>query len=90
MGLGTVEDIRKLFCAGADKVAFNTVSVKYPDLIKDASRCFGSQCTVLSIQAKRFGKCKWEVYTGNGRENTGIDVLKWVIRGVKWVPGRFF
>ena len=86
-GIRTVEDVRKLLRAGADKVAINTASVKRPDLIRDVSRCFGSQCTVLSIQAKRLGKCKWEVYTDNGREHTGIDVLEWAIRGTELGAG---
>jgi cyclase len=86
-GIRTVEDVRKLLRAGADKVAINTASVKRPDLIRDVSRCFGSQCTVLSIQAKKLGKCKWEVYTDNGRERTGIDVLEWAIQGTELGAG---
>ena len=86
-GIRTVEDVRTLLRAGADKVAINTASVKRPDLIRDVSRCFGSQCTVLSIQAKNCGECKWEVYTDNGREHTGVDVLEWAIRGVELGAG---
>ena len=67
---------------GADKVAVNTAAVTNPQLISDIARRFGSQCMVLSIEAKQVGPDRWEVYTDNGRERSGLDVVEWVKRGV--------
>lgn len=63
--------------AGADKVAVNTAALKRPELINEISKKFGSQCMVLSIEAKKISDDKWEAYYDNGREKTGIDVVKW-------------
>src|SRR5262245_9842162 len=71
-GIRSVEDIHQLLRAGADKVAINTAAVKNPNLISDAARVFGSQCIVISIEAKRNGRGGWEAYTDNGREHTGL------------------
>lgn len=80
-GIRSLEDIRKLLNAGADKVAINTTAVKNPNLIIEASRRFGSQCIVVAIDAKRKegDPCplKWEVYIHGGRIPTEIDVLEW-------------
>jgi cyclase len=81
-GIRSVEDATQLLRAGADKVAINTAAVANPQLISDIARLFGSQCMVLSIEAKEIGKDQWEVYTDNGRERTGLDVIEWVKRGV--------
>jgi imidazole glycerol-phosphate synthase subunit HisF len=89
-GLRSVDDIRAILRAGADKVGINTAAVHNPDLIKDASRTFGSQCIVLSIEAKRRGPGKWEVWVDYGRQPTGIDVIEWVTRGVELGAGEVF
>lgn len=80
-GIRTVDDAKNILMAGADKVAINTAAIKRPDLIRDVSRKFGSQCMVLSIEAKRVAPEKWEVYFDNGREKSGIDVFEWAQRG---------
>jgi imidazole glycerol-phosphate synthase subunit HisF len=76
-GVRSVDNVRELLRAGADKVAINTAAVNRPALITEVSRTFGSQCMVLSIEAKRTAPGKWEVYTDNGRERTGRDVVEW-------------
>jgi imidazole glycerol-phosphate synthase subunit HisF len=81
-GIRTVEDARDLLRCGADKVAVNTAAVGNPTLLSDIVQSFGSQCMVLSIEAKQVGADRWEVYTDNGRERTGLDVIDWVKRGV--------
>lgn len=80
-GIRSVEDIRKLLRAGADKVAINTAAIACPDLIKDAAETFGSQCIVLSIEAKKQDNGNWQAYTDNGREWSHMDVAEWAIRG---------
>ncbi len=81
-GVRSIEDVTKLLCAGADKVAVNTAAVHRPNLIYEISRKFGSQCMVLSIEAKRISGDTWEVYTDCGREPSGISVVDWVRRGI--------
>lgn len=80
-GIRSVEDATNLLRCGADKVAVNTAAVVNPKLISDIARRFGSQCMVLSIEAKRVGD-HWEVYTDNGRERSGLDVIEWARRAV--------
>jgi len=82
-GVRSVDDVRELLRAGADKVAINTAGIKRPDLITEVSRRFGSQCMVLSIEAKSAGPGKWEAFTDNGREFTGRDVIEWAKEGVE-------
>ena len=79
-GIRSVEDVEKVLKSGADKVAINTQAIKTPFLISDVSNRFGSQCMVLSVQAKRQLK-GWEAYYDNGRERSGLDVLEWVEKG---------
>ena len=86
-GIRSVEDATNLLRCGADKVAVNTAAVANPKLINDISRRFGSQCLVLSIEAKQIGPDQWEVYTDNGRECTGLDVIDWVKKGVELGAG---
>ncbi len=86
-GIRSVSDAQELLRAGADKVAVNTAAVAEPQLISDIARIFGSQCMVLSIEAKSIGTNKWEVYTDNGRERTGLDVVEWAMRGVELGAG---
>ncbi|TGM31713.1 imidazole glycerol phosphate synthase subunit HisF [Leptospira biflexa] len=81
-GIRSVEDATRLLRSGADKVAINTAAVANPSIISDISRKFGSQCMVLSIQAKQIDANKWEVFTDNGREKTGLDVVEWVKKAV--------
>jgi cyclase len=76
-GIRSVNDAREILRAGADKVAINTAAVANPRVISDIAREFGSQCTVVSIEAKKIGADRWEVYTHNGREKTGLDVTEW-------------
>lgn len=77
-GIRTVDDIKTALKSGADKVAINTAAVQDPNFINKASKIFGSQCIVSSIEAKKVDEDKWEVYIDNGREPTGLDVLEWV------------
>lgn len=86
-GLRSVDDVKEILRAGADKVAINTAATKRPELITEVSRRFGSQCMVLSIEAKRVGPAKWEAFTDNGRERTGLDALDWAKRGCELGAG---
>jgi imidazole glycerol-phosphate synthase subunit HisF len=85
-GVRSIDDVRDLLRAGADKVAINTAVVRRPQLISEVARRFGSQCMVLSIEAKRHAS-GWEVYTDCGRERSGIDVLDWARKGVELGAG---
>ncbi len=84
-GIRTLDDIRNLLNAGADKVSINTAAVKNPKFIEEAAKRFGSQCIVVAVDAKRcnhsdfieFKGYKWEVFINGGRTPTGIDALKW-------------
>ncbi|MBI5233270.1 MAG: imidazole glycerol phosphate synthase subunit HisF [Deltaproteobacteria bacterium] len=76
-GVKGIEDIRRLLRAGADKVAINTAAIKNPSLIREASLVFGSQCIVVSIQAKARGNGRYECLTDNARERSGKDVFEW-------------
>ena len=76
-GINSVENVRNLLNAGADKVSINTAAIKNPGLIKRSSRKFGNQCIVVAIDAKQIKKNKWEIYTHGGRKKTGIDAIKW-------------
>jgi imidazole glycerol-phosphate synthase subunit HisF len=76
-GVRTIDDIRTLLNAGADKVAINTAATRNPQLIQKASRIFGSQCIVGSIEAKRKPDNTWEAYIDCGREKTGLDAVEW-------------
>jgi imidazole glycerol-phosphate synthase subunit HisF len=86
-GIRSVEDARHILRSGADKVAINTAAIARPDLIGEVARHFGSQAMVLSIEAKQVAQGKWEAYTDNGRERTGLDVLQWVRRGIDMGAG---
>ena len=78
-GIRTLEDMRAMLHAGADKISINSAALKNPDLIEEGANAFGSQCIVVAIDAKRTGDepAAWEVYTHGGRNPTGIDALKW-------------
>jgi cyclase len=86
-GIRSVDDVKELLRCGADKVAINTAAIKRPELIQEVAHRFGSQCMVLSIEAKQQAPGKWEAYTDNGRERTGADVIEWVQRGVELGAG---
>lgn len=86
-GVRSVDDANQLLRSGADKVAINTAAIDRPGLITEISRRFGSQCMVLSIEAKRVGETKWEAYTNNGRERTGMDVVEWAKKGCELGAG---
>jgi cyclase len=80
-GVRTVEDVRRLLNAGADKVSFNSAAVADPQVIRDASRKYGAQCIVVAIDAKaRADASGWDVYTHGGRRNTGLDAVQWATR----------
>jgi cyclase len=76
-GLRTIEDIRRMLRAGADKIALNTSAVQNPQLIQEGAFAFGSQCIVVAIDARSSASGKWEVYIHGGRTATGKDVLEW-------------
>ncbi|MFL7807436.1 MAG: imidazole glycerol phosphate synthase subunit HisF [Anaerolineae bacterium] len=78
-GIRTVDDIRAILLAGADKISINSAAVRRPSLIGEGAQRFGAQCIVVAIDAKRTGKTPsgWEVYVTGGRTPTGIDVLEW-------------
>lgn len=86
-GLRSTDDVDHLLRCGADKVAINTAAVARPALISEVARRFGSQCMVLSIEAKRQGADHWEAYTDNGREHTGLDVIEWAQKAVSLGAG---
>jgi imidazole glycerol-phosphate synthase subunit HisF len=86
-GIRSVEDATNLLRCGADKVAVNTAAVANPKLISDIARRFGSQCMVLSVEAKQMGPDRWEAYTDNGRERTGLNVIDWIKKGVELGAG---
>lgn len=86
-GIRAIEDVHNLLRAGADKIAINTAAVRRPGLISEVARRFGSQCVVLSIEAKRQSDGKWEAYIDNGREKTGLDVIEWARQGEKLGAG---
>jgi len=80
-GLRSLEDIRAMLHAGADKVSLNSAAIANPDLISEGAKAFGSQCIVIAIDAKRLEDkpLGWEVYTHGGRKPTGIDALEWAV-----------
>jgi cyclase len=86
-GIRSLDDATHLLRCGADKVAINTAAIANPQLIAEVAHRFGSQCMVLSIEAKEVGPGRWEAYTDNGRERTGMDVVEWVKRGVQLGAG---
>lgn len=76
-GLRTLEDIRLMLNAGADKVSLNTSAITNPDLVSEASAKFGNQCIVVAIDVKREGEGRWNVYTHGGRNRTELDAVEW-------------
>lgn len=86
-GVRSVENIRELLRAGADKVSLNTSAVQNPTLLAQGAEAFGQQCIVLAIDAKRTGQGMWEVYTHGGRKPTGRDAVQWAMEGEKLGAG---
>jgi imidazole glycerol-phosphate synthase subunit HisF len=86
-GVRSVEDIRKLLLAGADKVSIMTAAVRRPEFVREAARKFGTQCIVVAIDAKSVGPGKFEVFTHGGRRETGIDAVAWARRMVEYGAG---
>ena len=90
-GIRTVEDIRRMLNAGADKVGINTAAVSNPEFVKQAAEKFGSQCIVVAIDAKKVSKegepNKWEIFTHGGRKPTGIDAVEWARKMVDYGAG---
>lgn len=80
-GVRTIDDIRALLNAGADKVSINTAAVQRPEFVKEAAQRFGTQCIVVAIDAKRSAAPgRWEVFTHGGRKSTGLDAVEWAKR----------
>jgi cyclase len=86
-GVRTVEDARELLLAGADKVAVNSAAVSRPEVVADIAEKMGSQCIVASVDARRSGEGKWEIFTHGGRKATGIDAVEHAVRLAKLGAG---
>lgn len=86
-GIRSIENVRDMLRAGADKISINTAAIKRPAIISEVSQRFGSQCMVLSIEAKKVAQGKWEAYYDNGREKTGVDVIEWAVKGYELGAG---
>lgn len=90
-GIRTLEDIRQMLNAGADKVAINTSAVNNPDFVRQAAERFGSQCIVVAIDAKQVSgpgePLRWEIFTHGGRKETGLDAVEWARRMVDYGAG---
>jgi imidazole glycerol-phosphate synthase subunit HisF len=86
-GVRTIEDVRRLLLAGADKVSINTAAVARPEFVREAAQKFGSQCIVVAVDAKKAAPAKWEVFTHGGRRPTGLDAVEWACRLADWGAG---
>lgn len=86
-GINSVEDMRSLLLAGADKISVNTAAVKDPKLLTEGADHFGSQCIVLAVDARRKAERQWEVVTHGGRKPTGLDVVSWAQQAVEYGAG---
>lgn len=86
-GIRTVEDMRTILRAGADKVSVNTGAFKNPRLISDCANAFGNQCVVLSLDAKLVSKNRWNVFINGGRTDTGVSAIDWAKRATKLGAG---
>ena len=86
-GVRTVDDVRRLLNAGADKVSINTAAVKRPELVREAADKVGSQCIVVAIDAKQVAPGEWHVFTHGGRNDTGMDAVEWALRVVELGAG---
>ena len=82
-GIKSIQNIRDLLLAGADKVSINSAAVKDINFVKEASKKFGTQCMVVAVDAKKISENKWEIYTHGGRNKTGIDAIDFAIQAEK-------
>lgn len=82
-GIRSIQDINNALRAGADKVAINTYAINNPNFLIEAVRVFGSQCIVLSVEAKKIGDKKWEAYTEGGRQRTNVGAINWIKKAIK-------
>ena len=82
-GIRTAADVRKMLNAGADKVSFNTAAISNPNILNECSDMFGSQCTVIAIDARRNGDGTWGVFTHGGRNPTNLDAIEWAIEATQ-------
>ena len=89
-GIRNLSDVEKILKSGADKVAINSAAISNPDLISQISKTFGSQCLVISIEAKKKNDKSWEAYIHNGRDKTGLDVMDWSKKCVDLGAGEIF
>jgi cyclase len=81
-GIRTVEDMHTMLKAGADKISINSAALASPDVIRAGAEKFGSQCIVVSIDAKKVAADRWEVFSHGGRKPTGLDAIQWAMRAV--------
>lgn len=81
-GIRSLGDISNALRAGADKVAVNTYAISHPEFLREVAGRFGSQCIVLSVEAKKTGERRWEAYTDGGREKTGVDAVDWIKKAI--------
>lgn len=88
-GVRSLQDIRNLLSAGADKTAVNSAAVKNPEFVREAAGRFGSQCIVVAIDAKQVGESRWEIFTHGGRKPTGINAVQWAKKWLATEPGKF-
>jgi len=86
-GIRSIHDINSALRSGADKVAINTFAIHHPEFITEAAKEFGSQCVVLSIEAKKQPNGTWEAYTDGGREPSGVDAVAWAKKGMELGAG---
>ena len=86
-GVRSVDDVRKLLLAGADKVSINTAAIERPELVREGAEKFGSQCIVVAIDAKQTALGKWEIYTHGGRKAAGRDAVDWARQVVELGAG---
>jgi len=86
-GVRTVDDIRRLLLAGADKVSINTAAVKNPEFVREAATKFGSQCITVAVDAKQTAPGRFEIFTHGGREATGLDAVAWAQRMAEYGAG---
>lgn len=90
-GIRTIDDIRRMLNAGADKIGINSAAVTNPEFVREAAERFGSQCIVVAIDAKKVSAeneaCRWEIFTHGGRKPTGIDAVEWAIKMADYGAG---
>jgi len=86
-GIRTLDDISIMLKAGADKISINSAAISHPELIQEGAKKFGSQCIVVSIDAKRVNDDRWEVFSHGGRKSTGMDTVEWARKVVGYGAG---